>query len=363
MNKGFLSSKRVLVAPLDWGLGHATRCIPLIHELIRQGFDVFLAGEGKTKSLLQQEFTHVPFLFLPGYQVHYGISGRSLPITLLYQLPKIIQAIRTENRWLHAVVKKHRFDVVISDNRYGLYHPDVHTVFLTHQLRIKTPFPLAEKWLQCLNYHFIKRFSECWVPDHEGTPSLAGSLSHPHKMPNVALTYIGPLSRFFSQALTTLSHKHLLVLLSGPEPQRSLLEKMMLEQLQALPQPVLLVRGLPGATALPVTAPHIKIINHLPAAELEKALNEAWLVIGRCGYSTVMDLVALQKKSILIPTPGQTEQEYLAKHLMQNRLALCLPQAKFNVKAALRLAASFPYQIEILQETKSKLPEIIGRLG
>jgi uncharacterized protein (TIGR00661 family) len=353
---------KILLAPLDWGLGHATRCIPVIREFIKQGHSVFLAGNGRIETLLRQEFPDLPFLTLEGYHIHYTKSKWLLPATILLQVPKILRKIVNERNWLNEIIQKYGFDVVISDNRYGLYHPNVHSVIITHQLYIKTPFRFTGRQLQRLHYYFINRFSECWVPDLERSPSFAGDLSHPFHLPRIPVQYIGLLSRF-QRSNSSSANGHLLVLLSGPEPQRSILEQKIIEQLKEYNGRVILLRGLPGATTVPVVTSNIIIRNHLPADKLEVTLKNASMVISRCGYSTVMDLMAMNKMCILIPTPGQTEQEYLARHLMKQRLALCVDQGKFNLQSALSLAATFPYQTGVPGWLDSKLSEVIGKLG
>lgn len=344
MNLEDLTTKpRVLVAPMDWGLGHATRCIPLIRHLLRQGCAVWLAGEGRIEALLRTEFPDLPFLALPGYNIEYGRSRWELLGKMALQIPKILDRIQKENEWLAEAMAEHRFDVVVSDNRYGLYHEDAYSVFMTHQLLIKAPFgSFGEGMMQRFNYDFIEQFDECWVPDVAGTPSLAGVLSHPATMPAVPTTYLGPLSRFRRPA-EEVEPKHLLVVLTGPEPQRSILEDLLLEQLKDYTGPILFVRGLPGAEEEPVEAENLTILNHLDSEAMQQAMEEAVLVISRCGYSTVMDLAALGKKSILIPTPGQTEQEYLSTHLMEQGLALCATQDEFQLQPLLQLAEVFPY--------------------
>lgn len=337
--------QRILVAPMDWGLGHATRCIPLIRHLLGRGCDVWLAGEGRIEALLRTEFPDLPFLMLPGYNIEYGRSKWDLLGKMALQIPKILDRIHKENDWLAQAVAEHRFDAVISDNRFGLYHEEVYSVFMTHQLLIKAPFgSFGESVMQRLNYDFIEQFDECWVPDVAGEPSLAGVLSHPEKMPALPTTYIGPLSRFH-RSYEDGEPKHLLVVLSGPEPQRTILEDLLLEQLRDYTGPILFVRGLPGGEAETVQTENLTIINHLDAKGLEKAMNEAVLVISRCGYSTVMDVVALGKKSILVPTPGQTEQEYLATHLMEQGMAVCVAQEEFQLGPLLQLADVFPYNL------------------
>lgn len=334
----------ILVAPLDWGLGHATRCIPVIRELVRQDCRVHLAGDGKVKALLTQEFPHLPFVDLKGYGVNYSASRWTLPFTLTAQIPKIIAAIKYENERLKIIVKEQSIDAVISDNRYGLYHPGIPTVFLTHQLLIKTPLgKYADRQLQKINYSYINQFTECWVPDNDHGTNFAGDLSHPLLEPGPPVRYLGPLSRF-SPTTHPLPGKHLLVLLSGPEPQRTLLENIFVRQAGDYRHPTVFVRGLPGGGP-PLSLPaHVTVHDHLAADALEEAMSFAHFVVARCGYSTVMDLAVLQKKGILIPTPGQTEQQYLSEHLMRQRTAFCIAQERFRLRAALELASSFDYQ-------------------
>ncbi len=333
----------VLIVPLDWGLGHATRCIPIIKIFLRLNYTVILAGEGSVKILLKEQFPNLQFLDLRGYRVRYSARKWTLPIVLALQIPAIISAIYNENKWLKKVIREHQVDLVISDNRYGLYHTKTPCIFITHQLSIKIPrFPSLEKWLQKLNYNYIRQFKTCWVPDTAKAPTLAGTLSHPENDPAVPVHYIGALSRL--QKTNESFSEKILIILSGPEPQRTILEEMLLQQIHRYKGSVVFVRGLPGHATLPYVPAHVNIANHLSAKDLEKQMNSAALVISRCGYSTIMDIAALQKKSVLIPTPGQTEQEYLAMHLMEQNFALCIPQHKLNLSSAIDLAASFPYQ-------------------
>lgn len=334
----------ILVAPLDWGLGHATRCIPVIQKLIQKKCNVLVAAEGKIKSLLQKEFPELVFIDFKGYRIHYSKNSWMLPLQIGKQIPKIISTIQYEHARLKEIVKEHHVHGIISDNRYGFYHEAVPSVFITHQLRIKTPLgKIADDFVQRINYKYINRFSECWVPDNGNQNNLAGALSHPEKNPSVPVKYMGPLSRF--KEVMTSNENHLLILLSGPEPQRTVFENLLIEQLNNHKGSVVLVRGLPGEAGNLNLPSNISVYNHLPSAELNQKINEASFVISRCGYSTVMDLAALKKKSILIPTPGQTEQEYLAKHLMKNNFALCIQQSKFRLKNALALSSRFDYHI------------------
>ena len=221
----------VLIAPLDWGLGHATRCIPIVQELITNNCNVLLAGEGKVEALLKREFPQVKFLKLGGYNITYGKDRWVAVGKLLLQIPKIIKVMDEEHNWLNGIIKAHKINAVISDNRYGLFSENIYSVFITHQLRIKTSLGNAtDNLLQKLNYKYVNAFDECWVPDVATIPNLAADLSHPLKSPVVPVHYLGALSRMKNGSVN--DEQHILILLSGPEPQRTIIEVLLLEQLK-----------------------------------------------------------------------------------------------------------------------------------
>lgn len=334
---------KVLIAPLDWGLGHTTRCIPLAQTFIQLGVTVFFAGNATQKRVLLQQFPGSPFLDLEGYNIQYSKTARGLVWKLAIQLGSIKKSITAEHAWLLQQCKEHAFDAIISDNRYGLWHPHITSIFITHQLTIKTPFNWIQRLVQKANYRFINRFSACWVPDRPGVQNLAGLLSHPSVLPAVPVSYLGVLSRL--KPLQVQREKnHLFISLSGPEPQRSLLETSMLEQLSAYAGSITIVRGVPNGAVLPPVASHITMYNHLDTDAYNREICRAGMVVSRTGYSTVMDIVTAQQKSILIPTPGQTEQEYLASYLTKKGIALCYRQEHFDLLKALKTAETFPYQ-------------------
>ena len=328
---------KVLIAPLDWGLGHATRCIPIIKELINQKCQVIVATDGAQKALLHEEFPFLTFVELPGYRVRYGKNRALTFLRLIASIPKILIRIKRENGWLRRFADRERPDLVISDNRYGLYLPGTVTIFITHQLSIRTPFgKVADRLLQRINYSAIGRFSVCWVPDMAGEDGLAGELSHPKLMPPVPTRYIGWLSRMQIVPAPATKDFDVLVLLSGPEPQRTILEKMIIEQVPHCDCKMVLVRGLPGGGGRSLKAPRgVVVYDHLPAGELGRLMLRSGVVLSRPGYSTVMDLARIGKKAIFIPTPGQTEQEYLGGYLAGKGLGICMQQRAFSLKAAL----------------------------
>lgn len=343
-NDGYSYSQKVLVAPLDWGLGHATRCIPIIYSLQNNGATVFIAASGSTRSLLEKEFPEARFLSLNGYGIRYSRKGKWLLFKLLLQFPKLLVAIYKEHRWLKKAQKKYGFNLVIADNRPGLFNRNLTTVYITHQLAIKTGSSITAWMAQKMHYFFINKYNYCWVPDNETANPLAGELSHPAVLPRIPVVYTGALSRFSNY--DTGEKYALLVLLSGPEPQRSCFETVLLEQLSGFNKPVLFIRGLPGETAVPaISNNNIEIHNHLGSTLLNKAILQSEIILSRSGYTTVMDLAALHKKAILVPTPGQTEQEYLAKYLLRKKLFFTMAQENFSLDTALKEAASFSFAV------------------
>ena len=335
---------RVLIAPLDWGLGHATRCLPIIYELLRKGCEVCVACNERQAHLMRTEVPEAQIIPLPGYNFRYSKLGALNKLATIFQVPKILIAIKREHRWLRDVFKKESFDLIISDNRYGFYNQTAYSVFITHQLQIQVP---GNKWLQRIlqkwNYYFINRFNECWIPDFKVEPSLAGELSHPEVLPKIVVRYIGLLSRFENIVVSKRKPVDILILISGPEPQRTVLEEKIIDQLQKIKRSAIVVRGLPEMKDVRKSFNNISFFNHLPAQELNELMSNAQVVISRSGYSTVMDIIQLGKKSILVPTPGQTEQEYLAAYLMQKKWCLSFPQNKFFIESALQEAAQFDY--------------------
>lgn len=332
---------RVLIAPLDWGLGHATRCIPIIFKLLQENCEVIIAAEGGGMVLLQKEFPGVNFVELKGYRMSYSRNKALMPLQMLLQFPKLIYRIYAENRWLKKIVGSYKIDAVISDNRMGLYHNKIPCIYITHQLKLKTGNAYTEIMAQKIHYHFINKYTACWVPDIETSINLAGQLSHPPLLPLVPVKYIGPLSRF--EKTEAVYKYELCIILSGPEPQRTVFEKMLLKNLDKIPGPVFLLRGLPLNTNYIDAVNNAEIKGHLTARELNLVILQSKMVISRSGYSTVMDMVKLQKKAILVPTPGQTEQEYLANYLGGKKLFYCIPQAGFILQDALKQAGAFEY--------------------
>ncbi len=349
-------AKKILVAPLNWGLGHAARCIPIINELNKLGVEVVIGADGEALELLRKEFPDLHWIRIPGHMVRYHEKG-NLTAKLLLQLPQLMMAVKAEHSLLKKIIVSEKIDAVIADNRFGLYAGTIASVFITHQTSIKLPKLIAwmEPIFNGINHFFISKFDNCWIPDFEGQHNLSGDLSH--KFPLRGNTaFIGPLSRFSYQEEK--GKYDILVLLTGPEPQRTVLERLLTDQLlrvvdkragaASLQQRlnVLLVRGITGGSAVPVSlAENFTRVDYLLTKELNEAILSSGIIVSRPGYTTIMDLAVLGRKAILIPTPGQTEQEYLAQYFMQRGIYYSAVQEGFDLVTALERAKSFTGQI------------------
>lgn len=331
--------KRVLVAPLDWGLGHATRSVFIINELLRQGAEVVIGADNRPYDLLKKEFPSLEFIRFPGYSVTYS-AKHSLTRAIITQLPSILKGFGDEHKLLEKLVDEHKIDAVISDNRFGAYSNKVPSVFVIHQLNIMVPSWL--EWsrgiVRYVNRMKCNNYGEVWVPDFPGEPNIAGELARPKKLPRNTY-FIGPLTRLERiQAEKTID---LLIILSGPEPQRTVFEEMLLEQIKKTNLIAVFARGKPEQSTLMKVTPNITMINSVPAKDLSQLVASSKMIISRPGHSTVMDLSYTGAKAILIPTPQQTEQEYLAVELMKNKTCYCESQSEFNLDRALQRSAEY----------------------
>ena len=342
------SQKKVLIAPLDWGLGHATRCVPIIREFLAQEIKVIIGGNGNSLQLLRQEFPQLQFIEIPGHSFKYG-SGFNQVISILRQLPAFLRQIEREHRQLEQIAENENIGLIISDNRYGLWHKTIPSVIITHQLKIKLPntIKIFSSLVNNEIRNSIENFTECWVPDIENEiQNLSGDLSHevniPKPLPYFSreVYFIGPLSRFSLPNDEAGKVWDILAIISGPEPQRTIFEEMILRQCLEMGLKTLIVSGKPSENKT-IAQDNVLLKSHLNSEELQNAILQSEIVICRSGYSSVMDLVKLRKKAILVPTPGQTEQEYLAKWLIQQGLFYSTNQKGLDIKKALEISKAF----------------------
>jgi uncharacterized protein (TIGR00661 family) len=327
--------RKVLVAPLHWGLGHATRCMPIIKALIAENFEVLLASDGAALQILRIEFPDLQWFELPPYNVSY--PSENMLYNGLVQSKNIFKTIKKEKNKTQNIVNQYNIDIIISDNRFGCYSSSCKNVFITHQINIKTPFRITDFFARQINHFLIHKFDEIWIPDVENEPSLAGELSHGHLEKLVPCKYLGVLSRLEKNIdLSSFEEDFdILVVLSGPEPQRTIIEKNILTQAIHLPYRFLILRGIVTDEAPQQYSNNIKIYPYFDAKKLNQAFAKAQLIIARSGYTTLMDLALTGKKALLIPTPGQTEQEYLAKALAEKNIYTYQTQATLNLAKAI----------------------------
>ncbi|WP_417290449.1 glycosyltransferase [Corallibacter sp.] len=319
--------RRILVAPLNWGLGHATRCIPIIHALITNNFEPIIASDGAALNLLKKEFPNLLHLELPSYNITYSKKGAYFKLKLLKDSPKMLTTLKAEKKAVKKIIEDYDISGIISDNRFGVSSKHIPSVFITHQLQVLSG---NTTWFSSkMHQKIIKKFDECWVPDNVGEPNLSGKLGH-IDIPKLKVKHIGPLSRLqkTQNSKTTYSA---MVLLSGPEPQRTLLEEKLLESFKTYKGSVLFVRGVIEGEPLSKTQDHITVYNYMTSQMLEEAINSSAFIISRSGYTTVMDLAQLGKKAFFIPTPGQFEQEYLAERLTKTGLVPSCKQSEFSI--------------------------------
>ena len=329
-------TRRILVAPLDWGLGHATRCIPLINALLKRNAQVIIAGSGSSAELLKIEFPNLKHHSLPGYNPRYPTNS-NMVFTMGRQLPHFIKTIYNEYAALNKLVESEKIDAVISDNRYGCHSPRAKSIFITHQLHILMPhnFKWMEGYVNYFNHRQIKNFDACWVPADNG--DLLGDLL-PAKLP-LNTRFIGYQSRF--KKTETDEKYDVVAIASGPNPQRKLFADMLRAQLKASGINALLINGDVTGTEKISKEGDLAEANYLTGDKLSEAIQQSRIIVGRSGYSTIMDLARLGKKAIFIPTPGQTEQIYLAQQLTNKGIAYSTGQEAFNLKNALKESDKF----------------------
>ncbi|MFZ4521338.1 MAG: glycosyltransferase [Bacteroidales bacterium] len=357
--------KRVLICPLDWGIGHATRCVPVISQFKALGYEVFVAASGRPLEFIRREYPEITCIDFPGVIVNYPRNNR-VAMKMLELSPRLLYGIWKEHRTLKKIIDQTQPTLIFSDNRYGCWHKAIPSIFMTHQLSIQVPGKLKflKGVLNSINYRFIRKYSACWIPDFEAHRGLAGSLSHPDRLPQNA-HYVGILSRF-----SPLPQQHprvsspgfdLLIMLSGPEPQRTILEENILRQLVSLNMQVAMVRGMPESDEAYVLDNRIHVFAHLDSVRMNELIDRSALVICRSGYSSIMDIVTLGKRAIFIPTPGQTEQEYLARYLMDKKIYFSMDQEDFNLLYAIEMSKNFPGMF--IRNDYREIRELIGQLA
>jgi len=332
---------KVFYAVLDMGLGHATRSLPIIREFVNRKWEIWIGSTGRSLAFLKKELPGVTFVETPGYGISYS-HGKFLLPKLISQIPKLFYRIRKERRICNKTVEKFSPDLIISDHCYGMYHPQVPSYFLSHQIyfALQRNLQMFSHLVSRFNFAYHRHYRQILIPDvpKDGGGLLSGELSRlPDSNPKYKL--IGILSSMKRQGVS--QEFDLLVSISGPEPQRSIFEKIVMEQVHKLPGKKIVVLGKSEENKVLVDQKDLKVYTHLPRGEMETYFNGAALIITRPGYSTLMELVELGKKALLVPTPGQTEQQYLASLMLGKKWFYSIDQNRINLSKDIEIAKTF----------------------
>lgn len=361
MNMVVNRSPEVLFCILDWGLGHATRSMPIIHHLIDMGYQVTLASDGRAQRLLKEEFPRLTHTSLIGYQVRYPFKSMIANVAL--QWPRISYAMLREHLQVSRILKDKTFDLIISDNRYGCFDRSVPSVLITHQINPPVAFNWMEWVASKVSRRLLKNFTEVWIPDDTSYGPLNGKLV---ASPPAHAKFIGFLSRLKrSSPNDTCAKINILAVLSGPEPARSRFEKKVVTQLKDLNLSYKIVRGLPeGTEEWRPHRSHGQIVDFLTSDALEKEMCCADVIISRSGYTSLMDYIILGVRAIVVPTPGQYEQEYLAENLPSNSNFRYQKEKNFNIKEGFKELMESTDGIRFYQEHwKQHIDNLLIRSG
>lgn len=355
----------ILISPLEWGLGHAARMIPMAGKLLEMNQNVFIAAGKEHINLFREELQGLIFIDFPGFRPGYS---RHLPqyIPLLFKTPLMLFHIAREHYRLKKIIKDYSIDIVISDNRFGLWNRKIRTAYITHMPLI--PFPEPFRFLEFIGIYIhrilIRKYSLCFIPDLPGELNLTGRLSHGIKLPE-NVRYIGILSRFPVKSqksiLNPVSYKHNTVILSGPEPQRSLFRELVLKLFRNEKNVSVILEGRPGRGNEITRSDNYAFCNHLPSPEMQQLITSSEQIITRSGYSAIMELISLKCTALLVPTPGQTEQEYLAEYLSSRGLFATCSQANLTERHLLNHRIS-EWPAEINEQSSLLLEKALNEL-
>ena len=328
---------KVLVAPLDWGLGHATRCVPVVREFLNQGAEVELAVVRSNATLLRGFFQELRQRLAPSYNIVYPKHGYNMGLWLAKNGVHLRKVMNYEHRFAEKMVERYHYDVLVSDNRFGFYSRHAKSIYMTHQRRIAFPKVLSAFEPVGMLWHasVMKHFDEVWVPDLPEFPGYAAGLSHVNKSP-VPVKYVGALSRFENHLGTETPRNYKFVaIVSGVEPARSRFESLLRNVLAKVPGRHAIILGKPVLGVKSWSEGNIDFHTHLPDREFAEAVRGAQWVVSRGGYSTVMDMAVLGAKCIFVPTPGQYEQVILAQDLAREGYAATISESNFSIETLL----------------------------
>jgi len=357
-----LNNKKILICPLDWGIGHASRCSLIIEEFLKQQFEVLICASGNTAKWLTVEFPRIPIIDLPGYKVQYA-EKTPASWAVFRQRKAIFSSILEEQKLITDIANRVKPDFILSDSRPGVAVKGIHSIYLLHQLNIRHPQSFGLGGFLATQKHlpYLLKYQELWIPDCPPPQSLSGKLSFPHPK-GMAVSYTGLLSRFGKSEKEIPQGDYYLAILSGPEPQRTIFEKMLIEQAKSFPGKIVLLRGLPDVETKLDVPNNIMYYNYCNSIAFEKLVRGALCIVCRSGYSTIMDMAVIGKRACYVPTPGQTEQEYLGILTAKNGRGILRKQKHFNLSVLLEEQPFLSASFEPLPRG-THLPDLVNKLA
>lgn len=331
--------KRVLVAVLNWGLGHASRSIPIVTTLVEMGHEVIIASDGAAGELLKQEFPVLPYLELPSYDIQQPV--RASYLHWLLQFFKMRKARDEERKVVREIMRTYDIQYIISDNRYGAYHEETPSFIITHQLRLATPWPTNIIPNQIIK-RWVGKFNACWIPDYKPPDAIAHGL-HADLTLGTPIEYMGLLSRLYQKKEPSIYD--FAVIISGPEPGRTFFEKSLRKALTDIPLRQAWVLGRPMDNV--ERTDRSSRYGYQSAEGINNIFNQTTIIIARAGYSTIMDCLKLKKKAIFVVTSGQPEQRYLGESLRKYACFRIISESQIStiptlVKDLIKSTVHFP---------------------
>lgn len=300
--------QKILLCPLNWGIGHATRMVAYAKQLEKADNTILVAGADEVLAIFKEELPHVERFHLEDIHVHYSKSNKTVR-KLLFYAPLFLLSLYKQHNLLKRLLAKVDVDVLVSDNRPSLWNKSVPSYYITHQpsLKLTDGWHWAEGVATRIHQWFIRHFQACLIPDVEGEDSLSGELSVIND-DRIERHYIGWLSRFDTTNLDVEREDYTLLILSGVEPSRTDLRNEIVERFRGTQEQLIIAGGYSAETN-----DNIITLPYVRTEALKPLILSSKHVICRSGYSMLTDLKVLGREAEYIATPGQPEQEYLAK--------------------------------------------------
>lgn len=335
---------RIIVSPLSWGLGHVTRDAPIVDYLLEKGHEIVFVATGRALTYARRRYADCRAIELPDMPPPYSKTRFFVPMFLKF-IPRMLRAIREEHERSQRIFDEVKPDLIFSDNRYGIWSRDIPSFILSHQIRLKTPPALSplEVFTEAWARSHLKHFTRVIVPDYDGQQTLSGRLSHDLCFwSRDELYYAGQLSTIRPAELP--QDVAVFISLSGPEPQRTVLEEIIRQQVASIEHmgKIVVTLGKPEAANKETLGQNVECFSFLPSERQQEMMNRARLVVSRSGYTTVMELAELGRRALYIPTPGQTEQEYLSRYYEEHGMYHSVSQYKLDLVRDVEAASRFP---------------------